>query len=53
MGKLLRTYTHIITSPYGKRGDSWHGGVDITGYKNGTHFFCDLFHRRAPLPIST
>lgn len=37
MGKILKTYTHIITSPYGKRGDSWHGGVDITGYKNCTH----------------
>ena len=37
MGKVLRTYPHIITSPYGKRGNSWHGGVDITGYNNGIH----------------
>ena len=37
MGRVLKTYPHIITSPYGKRGNSWHGGVDITGYNNGIH----------------
>lgn len=35
MGQILRTYPYVITSPYGKRGNSWHGGVDITGYTNG------------------
>lgn len=38
MGKVLRTYPHVITSPYGKRDDSFHSGVDITGYNsNGIH----------------
>ena len=37
MGKVLKTYPHIITSPYGKRGNSWHCGVDITGYNKGIH----------------
>ena len=37
MGKILRTYPYVITSPYGKRDGSWHGGVDITGYNKGAH----------------
>lgn len=37
MGKVLKNYPHIITSAYGKRGDSWHGGVDVTGYRSNTH----------------
>ena len=37
MGKVLKNLAHIITSPYGNRNGSFHGGVDITGYKKGTH----------------
>lgn len=37
MSRVLKNYPHIITSAYGKRGSSWHGGVDVTGYRNKTH----------------
>lgn len=38
MSKVLKNYPHVITSPYGKRKDSWHGGVDVTGKNSkGTH----------------
>lgn len=37
MSKVLKNYPHIITSAYGNRNGSWHGGVDITGYRNKTH----------------
>lgn len=40
MGKLLRTYPYVITSHYGNRGNSFHGGVDIVG-NNGSYNVLD------------
>lgn len=37
MGKILLNYPLITTSPYGQRGNSFHGGIDLTGYTNGVH----------------
>ena len=32
MGKILLNHPLITTSPYGQRGNSFHGGIDLTGY---------------------
>ena len=37
MGKILLNHPLITTSPYGQRGNSFHGGIDLTGYDNGIH----------------
>lgn len=36
MSRILKTLPNVITSPYGKRGNSMHNGIDIKGFKNGT-----------------
>lgn len=40
MGKLLKNYTIVVTSPYGQRDSGFHGGIDIVG-NNGSYNVLD------------
>lgn len=40
MGNLLKTYPHVVTSPYGQRSSGWHGGIDLVG-NNGSYNVLD------------